>query len=89
MHDNELGQTRTNRKVNNLNICRHESKLTRRVIIFTKFMRDSTLFRITEVLFNGKKENGTYEKYKVPDIDDETHGLMHYQAQRTVTDNHV
>ena len=55
MHDNELGQTRTNWKVNKLNICRHKSKLTRRVIIFPKFMRDSALLRIFEVPSNGQQ----------------------------------
>jgi len=89
MHDNELGQTRTNWKVNKLNICRHKSKLTRRVIIFPKFMRDSALLRIFEVPLTANKQNGAYEKYMVPDMDDETHRLMYHQAQRTVTDKNV
>jgi hypothetical protein len=49
-------------KVYNLDVCRHESERTRRVIIFVKFMRDSALFRITEVLLTANKENGAYEK---------------------------
>jgi hypothetical protein len=36
-----------------------------------------------------KKQNGTYEKYMVPDMDDETYLLKYHQAERTVTDNHV
>ena len=87
MHDNEQGQTKTNWKVNNLYICRQESKHTRRVIIFPKFMRDSALFRIVEVLFNGRQTE--WREREVPDKDYETHRLMYHQVQRTVTDNHV
>lgn len=48
-HENELGQTRTNWKVNNLNSCRCKYKRTRRVIIFPRFTRDSALFEMVEV----------------------------------------
>jgi hypothetical protein len=54
MHD-ELGQTKTNWKVNSLNICRQKSKRTRRVMIFPKFMRDSALLRIVEIHYNGQE----------------------------------
>jgi hypothetical protein len=40
-------------KVNNLNISGHKLKRTKRVIIFAKFMRDSALLRIVEILYNG------------------------------------
>lgn len=52
-------------------------------------MRDNALFRIVEVLLTVNKQNGAYEKYMVPEIDDETHSLMNHQARRTVTDNYV
>ena len=55
MHDNELGQTRTNWKVNNLNVCRYKFRRTRRVIIFPKFTMNSALFKIVEVHFNGQE----------------------------------
>jgi hypothetical protein len=55
MYENELGQTRTSWKVNNLNSRRHKSKRTRRVIIFPRFMRDSALFEMVGAPFNGKQ----------------------------------
>lgn len=54
-HDDEPGQTRTNCKVNNLNSRRHQSKRTRRVIIFPRFIIDSALFEMVEAPFNGKQ----------------------------------
>ena len=55
-----------------MNIYRHKSKRTRRFIIFPKFMRDSALLRIVEIFLTANKKNGAYEKYMVPDMDDET-----------------
>lgn len=50
-------------------------------------MMDNALFRIVEVLLTANKQDGAYEKYMVPDID-ETRRLMYHQVQRTVTENH-
>ena len=63
-----------------MGICRHKSKRTRRLIIFPKFMRDSALLRIVKVLLTTNKLNGAYEKYMVPNMDDETYRLMYHQA---------
>jgi hypothetical protein len=35
-------------------------------------MRDSALLRIVEIFLTANKKNGAYEKYMVPDMDDET-----------------
>ena len=50
MHDNELGQTRKNRKVNSLNTGKNESRHTRSVIIFPRFMKNNALIGISEDL---------------------------------------
>jgi hypothetical protein len=52
-------------------------------------MRDSALFEWLRPFSTANKQNGAYEKYMVPDMDDEIHRLMYYQVRRTVTDNHV
>ena len=36
-----------------------------------------------------EKQNGTYEKYMVPNMDDETLRVMFNKAQRTITEDHV
>ena len=43
-------------------------------------MRNSALFRIVEFILMAKKQNGAYEKYIVPDMDDEIHHAMYHQA---------
>ena len=57
-------------------------------IIFVKFVMDNALFRIVEFLLTANKQDGVYEKYMVPGIDDESHRLMYNRVQRTVTENH-
>jgi hypothetical protein len=53
-------------------------------------MRVSALLRIVEVLFNNNKQNGAYEKYMAPDMDDETNRQVNTKLNapsRTITDS--
>ena len=61
-------------------VDRNKFKRTRMIIIFAKFMMDNTLLRVVVVLLTTNKQNGAYEKYMIPDMNDESHPLMYHQV---------